>query len=281
MSLEPDDAELLLGAIEARLVDLHTIKVGKVQSYDSELQVADVVCVMRRPYNIGDGEVDHEEFPVIPNVPVVWPRAGGFVIHMPLKKGDHVVLGFTDDNIAMWRQSGSVSDPDDLRRHDLGSAICFAGITPALDVLSINPLDVLVRAAGMYIGEDGTPRLLCWDDSGITAGRPDPLTKRVSPVALADRTEARITALEGQLTTVSAALIALTATVAAGAAAAATDAATFASHTHNVPAPVGAPTGPAIGTLAPGGPPGAPPSPFVPVPLPVAADTLNGTGPLP
>lgn len=271
---EPTFAEVVRDAIAAQLVEVHTLKVGRVESYDNLQQVADVQPVMRRPFNVGAGEVDHETLPVIPNVPIIWPRAGGFAMHMPLKKGDFIVLGFTDDNIAQWRETGSESEPDDLRRHALGSAIGFAGISPMLTPLSPDPLDIAARAAGLTIGEDGTLRQIVWSASAITVGRRNPVLQRAAFVALADRTDARLEALEAQVTTLTVALTALTTTTAGIATAAG-------SHTH----PYAGLAPPASGTTgaAPSPPaaPGAPPPAFVPVPLTTAADILKGTGPLP
>lgn len=281
MAVEPTLSEVLRDAIESRLVDVHTIKVGKVVSYDRNLQVADVQPVIQRPYNVGGGNLDFEELPIIPNVPVVWLRAGGFYVHMPLAAGDHVVLGFTDDSIAEWRQSGEVTTPDDLKRHDLGSAIAFPGIAHALGFLSVNPLDAAMRVSGMCFGADGADEQVSIGN-GITVGRPNPLLKRVSPVALADRTEARIIALEAQLVALTAQVIALTAaTAAAISGAITTSAAALGTHTHAVAAAPGESAPP---TQDPPGAPTAAPAPpatFVPNPLPIAADILKGTGPLP
>lgn len=125
---EPSLGEVIRKAIDARLMDVHTCTVARVQSYDSEKQVADLVPVMRRPYNIGEGVHDFEDLPVLINVPVKHRRGAGFYEHFPLKKGDHVVVIFTDTSIAMWRETGDLADPDDLRRHSLGSAIAISGI---------------------------------------------------------------------------------------------------------------------------------------------------------
>lgn len=279
---EPTLAEVIVGALNSRLADVHTVKVGKIHLYDPTTGRADITPMTLRPYNIGNGVYDHEELPVIPDVPVVQPRAGGHFISLPVAVGDHVLVLFTDDSIAKWRETGALSEPGELRRHSLGSAVAIHGFGKGDDdVLSQNPLDLALRVAGMVLGKDGSPAQIAWDGHTITIGRPNPLANRVSPVALGDRTDARLAALEGQLVAVTAALTVLTATVAAGTTAAATSATAFASHTHNVPAPVGAPTGPAIGVLTPGAPPGPPPPPFVPVPLSTAADVLKATGPLP
>lgn len=125
-------AELLNGAIKAKLAELMTCTVGRIKKYDSKLQVAEIELVMLRPYNLG-GEIDHEEIPPIPNVPIVFPRAGGFYMHLPIVEGDHVLVIFTHDNIAMWRETGEKQEPDDLRRHSLASCVAIPGVAPMIE----------------------------------------------------------------------------------------------------------------------------------------------------
>lgn len=238
---DPDIAEVIKDGVDAKAVDIHTIKVGRCESYDPLTQTGDFKPVMLRAYNIGQGVHDFEELPVLPNVLVVWPRAGGFAMHFPLKKGDFVVLGFTDDNIGQWRETGSLSEPDNLRRHDLASCIAFPGVAPMLSPLSINPLDIAARIAGAMIGEDGTERQIVWTDTGIELGRALPI--QMMPIALAPPTDAAIASL-------NAGLVALTAAVASLAA-------MVGSHTHPFVGVAPAANGT---TAAPATPPEAPPA---------------------
>ncbi len=129
--IEPDLAQLILDAIDSRLLDVHTSITGRVQTYNATKQVADVVPCVKRAYLDADGGVVHEDLPVIPNVPVMWPRGGGFALHFPLKAGDHVELFFQEAAIASWRDTGDVCEPGDLRRHSLSYPIAIAGISQA------------------------------------------------------------------------------------------------------------------------------------------------------
>jgi hypothetical protein len=131
MPLEPSLTEVLRDAMAADRNGLMTATVGRVETYDSKLQVADVQPVIRHAHNLA-GEVDHDELPVLPNIPVIGLQAGGFFIHFPLKKGDHVLLVFLHESIAMWRETGSMADPGDLRRHHLSHAVCIPGIAHML-----------------------------------------------------------------------------------------------------------------------------------------------------
>jgi len=51
-----------------------------------------------------------------------------------------VLLLFTHDSPAMWRETGSESEPGDLRRHHLSHAVAIAGIAPQTSPLLDPPL---------------------------------------------------------------------------------------------------------------------------------------------
>lgn len=199
--LEPTLAEVIRAALEAHAGDLHTSTVCRVEKYDATKQVVDCVPVIRRPLENAVGDVEHEEICVIPNVPVAWPRAGGFFIHLPLEVGDHVLVVFTHDNIGTWRQTGSVSDPGDRSRHSLSSCIAIPGIASMLSPLS--PLDADARSAGLVLGKDGSAEQILVAEGEIRIGK-----LAVSPVALAVPTDANFaahaTAIGALVTTVGA-----------------------------------------------------------------------------
>ncbi len=126
----PTFGEVIAQAIDSRLLDVHTALPGKVTKYDAAKQVADVQIVIRRAALKLDGEQVLEDFPIIPNVPVAWPRGGGCYLHFPLAEGDHVLLVFSESAIGQWRESGQIAEPGDLARHDLSYPIAIPGIAP-------------------------------------------------------------------------------------------------------------------------------------------------------
>ena len=95
----PDLAEVLRAAVFQGLADTHTAMPGRVEKYDSQRQKADVKPLLKRTVVNLDGTELSEELPVIPDVPVVFPRAGGFFISLPIKKGDFVLLVFCERSI--------------------------------------------------------------------------------------------------------------------------------------------------------------------------------------
>lgn len=114
--------ELLRIVLEAYAADVHTAMPGVVTKYDAAKKRADVRPGVRalRPGVTQDG---YEALPVIPNVPVGWPGAGGFFQHWPLAAGDSGWLFFSEADVQRWQETGEVSDPREQRRHTLGSPL--------------------------------------------------------------------------------------------------------------------------------------------------------------
>lgn len=119
-----------------------------VESYNFAKQEADVRPVLKRVYT--DGRT--EEMPIIPNVPVIFPRSGGASFTMPVKPGDGVLVVFADRSIEEWVARGGITEPTDPRKHDLSDAIAIVGcISPAVPAQAENNDDVLLTYAGSKV----------------------------------------------------------------------------------------------------------------------------------
>jgi hypothetical protein len=129
MSTQPTMAEIIRKALEARLADVWTALPGRVETYDAVTRTADISPVVRRPITTTEDDTIHEDLPVIPNVPILFPCGGGASITWPLLKGDHVQLLIQTLSPAQWRESGETSDPGDLRLHSLGNAYAIPGMS--------------------------------------------------------------------------------------------------------------------------------------------------------
>ncbi len=67
--------------------------------------------------------------PELSDVPVQFPRAGGYSLTFPVKAGDECLLVFSDMCIDSWWQLGEVQNQAEKRRHDLSDACAILGIT--------------------------------------------------------------------------------------------------------------------------------------------------------
>lgn len=146
------DVQTLLGN-QSDLYDLliHKIKFeirccapGIIKSFDSEKQTATVQLVIREKLVI-EGNLESKKIPLLFDVPVFMPRAGDFVITMPIRENDECLVCFADTCIDDWFQRGG-EDNEQLagRRHDLSDAFALCGVWNQTRVIANYSTDSVV-----------------------------------------------------------------------------------------------------------------------------------------
>lgn len=152
----PTLAHLLKTAIEHRLLDVHTALIAKVERYDAEKQLVDVAPVLKRSIKTLDGEWAHESLPVLCDVPVLFPRAGGFFLSFPIQAGDFVQLIFNEASIEAWLTDKAPNTPCN-QRFSLEGAVAIPGVFPLNKALSGAHAENLVlgQEQGLQIHIDG------------------------------------------------------------------------------------------------------------------------------
>ncbi len=125
----PTLADVISGAIDASNQDLHVALPGRVESYDASTKLANIQPLLLQRLTAEDGTVTTERLPVIPSVPVCFPRGGGgFFIEFPLQAGDNVLLVFCERSLDLWKTKGGEVDPIDSRFHTYQGAVCYPGL---------------------------------------------------------------------------------------------------------------------------------------------------------
>jgi hypothetical protein len=102
---------------------------GIIQSFNPANQTATVQPAVTENVRTGQGEAKPTQIPLLSDVPVVFPRAGGYCLTFPVKRGDECLLVFSDMCIDGWWQSSGVQGQVETRRHDLSDAQAILGIT--------------------------------------------------------------------------------------------------------------------------------------------------------
>lgn len=125
----PTLAQLLKAAIENRLLDVHTALIAKVESYDAAKQQVNVAPLLKRCVETLDGSITEEELPLLCDVPVMFPRAGGYFISFPIQPGDFVQLIFNEVSISDWLNN-TRSEKASVERFTLDGAIAIPGVFP-------------------------------------------------------------------------------------------------------------------------------------------------------
>ncbi len=162
---EPSLAEILDLANRRALLGVCTSIPATVESYDPVTQTADCKPSVKRRIALPDGGAEYQDLPVIPKVPVGFPRAGGFVLSLPLEKGDRVWLVFSQYPTGEWQATGTdAAEPKDGRLHGMSSPMAIPAGYTLKDPLA--PADLAARTAGIVLGKDGAAEQIRISDAG-------------------------------------------------------------------------------------------------------------------
>lgn len=148
MSNGDNVTSLIMQAFRNRLAELQTCMPAQVVSYNFKKQMAVVQPTINRRY--ADGQI--AKFPVINNVPVIFPRSGGASLTFPVRKGDTVLLVFASRSIDTWLNKGGIVNQDDNRMHSINDAIAIPGLMSFnLTSKAKNNTDVLLTYKGAEV----------------------------------------------------------------------------------------------------------------------------------
>lgn len=108
------------------------------------------------------------EIPVLVDVPVVFPSAGGYSLTFPVKAGDEALAVFSSRCIDTWWDTSAVSVQADLRMHDLSDA--FAIIGPRSRPRALSP--AVVTSGVELRKDDGTAYVRISDNGDVAVVTP-------------------------------------------------------------------------------------------------------------
>lgn len=150
-----DLTDVILTAINSKLIDVHTSMPGQVVSYDRVKQTAKIQPCIKRKYS--DGKT--VDLPIINGVPVSFPRAKDFLIHFDLTPGDFGILVFSERSLDNWKDKGGVVSADDPRKFNLSDAFFIPGASPtATPATLLGPagaLEIVNKTASIIMDQEG------------------------------------------------------------------------------------------------------------------------------
>jgi len=122
LSIKSTLVEALESFLRAKLRDVNTSMPGRVEKYYPDTQTADIKPMLKTHTNV--------EYPVIPDVPVMFPGGGGYKLTWPLAEGDSVSLLFAQASIDSWANNAELLDRPNANTFDLSDAVAFPGLLP-------------------------------------------------------------------------------------------------------------------------------------------------------
>ena len=108
-------------------IDLRVSIPGIIQSFDPIEQTVTVQPAIKERIIGPDGDLQMVNLPLLLDVPIVIPRAGGVVLTMPIQAGDECLVIFADMCIDAWWSQGGVQVQAERRRHDLSDGFAILG----------------------------------------------------------------------------------------------------------------------------------------------------------
>jgi hypothetical protein len=127
-SLLNDTETSLRVALDGRQSNLWTAFPAIVESVDFAAMTLEAQPAIQGVVNNPDGiTTTVVNLPLLVDVPICFPSAGGFLLTLPIKAGDEVLIIIASRCIDAWWQNGGVQPPMEARMHDLSDGFALPG----------------------------------------------------------------------------------------------------------------------------------------------------------
>ena len=157
--------DCLRAAVNAGTKNLRCACPGIVQSWNATAQTVTVKLAIKEVLSIEGAETE-TEIPLLVDVPVVMPRAGGYSLLFVPQAGDECLVVFSDMCIDAWWQSGGIQSQAERRRHDLSDGFAIMGCWSQVKKPSF-------PTKGMRLQSDDGTSYVAIDENGVHFGNAD------------------------------------------------------------------------------------------------------------
>lgn len=122
-----DEAEIYRVAFESGQSGLWTSLPAIVQSFKAAQGTCTAQPTVKARVRGKAGDYAWVALPLLVDVPIVFPGAGGFLVTFPVKQGDECLIVFASRCIDGWWQQGGIQTQAELRMHDLSDGFAIPG----------------------------------------------------------------------------------------------------------------------------------------------------------
>ncbi len=112
--------------------NMHTAIPAIIEEFNSVEQRAVVQITVKARIRIDSGERDEREDrlrPLLVDVPVQFPQAGGYSLTFPVKKGDECVVFFCERDISNWKNFGGIQPIGRDAPFNVNNAVAVLGFS--------------------------------------------------------------------------------------------------------------------------------------------------------
>jgi len=139
--MSDDLRRLLKEYFDYSMTNVHTCFPGSVVSYDAKTRRAEIQPYLKR--KMPDGSFMN--FPVIPDVPVLYFGTKKYTMHLPLEKDDEVLMVVCERCTDVWRDNGAANNEDsDPRRYSLMDSFAIPGLQPK-EFIDVSEAGIVIK----------------------------------------------------------------------------------------------------------------------------------------
>lgn len=132
-----DDVEAMQLILDGRQVGIWTALPCIVRSINFSTMTISAQPAIQAGVSDENGNVKLVNLPLLLDVPIVFPSAGGFTITLPIAVNDEVLIVFSSRCMDSWFQSGGYENaPMESRMHDLSDGFCIPGPKSLPNIIS-------------------------------------------------------------------------------------------------------------------------------------------------
>lgn len=139
---------------------LNTAIPAVIESYEHEYARASVIPTISKKYV--DGQVI--DYKPIENIPVITLRTQNSIVHLPINKGDTVLLIICQRSMDKWLKDGLITPPSDRRQFDITDAIAIPGLFPFSGTTGlVNNTDFIIKHknSSLVLKDNGDIEVQC------------------------------------------------------------------------------------------------------------------------
>lgn len=141
-----DPEEGMRMAMETMQSNMWTAIPAIVTAVDLAVQTLSAQPAIQGSVQSPDGAEALVNLPVLVDVPICFPRAGGFALTFPIAVGDEVLVVFASRCIDSWWQSGGIGAQAEVRMHDLSDGFALlAPVSQPKALTGVSTMNVQLR----------------------------------------------------------------------------------------------------------------------------------------
>ena len=163
--------QVLAFCFRQEIKKLNTAIPAITQTYDARTKRGEFQAALTMLVGTPDEWEANARSPIL-NVPVIHPSANGYLVHLPLVKGNPVMLQFTQRGIENFKATFELADPPPDNLFQERDAVAYPGFG-ALEIEVPEPDAITVQTEDgrqyISVNKDGNIRIICTEKVYIEA----------------------------------------------------------------------------------------------------------------